>query len=107
MSLASFHKGNVYFRTHNLLCTGDGTPAIKWGSTNVYTEDASGKPVYDWTILDHIFDTYLSNGVRPYVQIGFMPKALSPKPDPYQHHWTPGTEYNIDPRRLGVSANGL
>ncbi len=85
---------NVYFRTHNLLCTGDGTPAIKWGSTNIYTEDANGKPVYDWTIVDHIFDTYLKAGVRPYVQIGFMPKALSPKPDPYQHHWTPGAEYN-------------
>src|SRR5438128_11035123 len=38
---------NVYFRTHNLLCTGDGTAAIKWGSTNAYTEDASGKPIYD------------------------------------------------------------
>ena len=30
----------VYFRTHNLLTTGDGTPALKWGSTNAYTEDA-------------------------------------------------------------------
>src|SRR5690349_24640182 len=32
----------VYFRTHNLLTTGDGTPALKWGSTNAYTEDAQG-----------------------------------------------------------------
>src|SRR5687767_12920843 len=29
----------VYFRTHNLLTSGDGTPALKWGSTNAYTED--------------------------------------------------------------------
>src|SRR5438874_212804 len=56
-----------YFRTHNLLCTGDGTPALKWGSTNAYTEDAEGKPIYDWKILDAIFDTYLHNGIRPYV----------------------------------------
>src|SRR5438128_12463159 len=48
----------VYFRAHNLLTTGDGTPALKWGSTNAYTEDARGNPVYDWTILDRIFDTY-------------------------------------------------
>ena len=34
----------VYFRTHNLLTTGDGTPALKWGCTNAYTEDAQGKP---------------------------------------------------------------
>ncbi|MBP0575541.1 hypothetical protein J8J27_32970, partial [Mycobacterium tuberculosis] len=42
-------------RTHNLLTTGDGTPALKWGSTNAYTEDADGNPVYDWTIMDQIF----------------------------------------------------
>src|SRR6185436_9141005 len=29
-----------YFRAHSLLVTGDGTPALKWGSTNAYTEDA-------------------------------------------------------------------
>ena len=38
--------------------SGDGTPALKWGSTGVYSEDAEGKPRYDWTILDRIFDTY-------------------------------------------------
>ena len=82
-----------YFRTHNLLTSGDGTPALKWGSTNAYTEDAQGRPVYDWTITDRIFDTYLQRGVKPYVQIGFMPEALSVKPIPYQHHWTPAAKY--------------
>jgi len=85
---------SVYFRSHNLLCTGDGTPALKWGSTNAYTEDAQGRPVYDWAILDRIFDTYLSRGLRPYAQIGFMPEALSVKPEPYQHDWRPGLKYN-------------
>jgi xylan 1,4-beta-xylosidase len=84
----------VYFRAHNLLTTGDGTPALKWGSTNAYTEDASGKPVYDWTILDRIFDTYRDRGIKPYAQIGFMPQALSVKPEPYQHEWRPGLPYN-------------
>ena len=84
----------IYFRTHNLLTTGDGTPALKWGSTNAYSEDAQGNPVYDWSILDRIFDTYLRRGVKPYVQIGFMPKALSSKPEPYQHHWTPTAKYD-------------
>ena len=85
---------NVYFRAHNLLTSGDGTPALKWGSTGVYVEDAGGKPTYDWTILDRIFDTYLQTGVRPYVEIGFMPKALSLHPEPYQHHWTPIARYD-------------
>ena len=83
----------VYFRTHNLLCTGDGTPALKWGSTNAYTEDANGNPIYNWKILDEIFDTYRDAGVRPYAQIGFMPKALSTNPEPYQHDWRPGQDY--------------
>jgi xylan 1,4-beta-xylosidase len=82
-----------YFRTHNLLNTGDGTPALKWGSTNAYTEDATGRPIYDWTILDRIFDATLAAGVKPYAQIGFMPQALSTQPEPYQHQWRPGFPY--------------
>jgi len=91
--LGQLAPNNVYFRTHNLLNSGDGTPALKWGSTGVYAEDAQGQPVYSWTILDRIFDTYRACGVRPYVEIGFMPEALSIKPEPYQHHWTPKARY--------------
>ena len=93
-NLGELRPQTVYFRTHNLLTTGDGTPALKWGSTNAYTEDANGKAVYDWTIIDRIFDTYLERGVKPYVQIGFMPKALSTNPEPYQHKWTPTAKYD-------------
>ena len=84
----------VYFRAHNMLTSGDGTAALKWGSTNAYTEDAQGRPVYDWTITDRIFDAYLARGVRPYVQLGFMPEALSINPQPYRHHWTPKAKYD-------------
>ena len=55
--LGEMKPKGVYFRAHNLLTTGDGTPSLKWGSTNAYTEDADGKPIYDWTITDRIFDT--------------------------------------------------
>jgi xylan 1,4-beta-xylosidase len=92
--LGSMKPKEVFFRAHSLLVTGDGTPALKWGSTNAYTEDAQGNPVYDWKIVDGIFDAYLKNGVRPYVQIGFMPQALSVKPEPYRHHWTPLAKYD-------------
>lgn len=91
--LGKLSPGNVYFRAHNLLCSGDGTPALKWGSTGVYAEDAEGRPVYTWTILDRIFDTLLNAGVKPFVEIGFMPKDLSIKPEPYQHNWAPGKRY--------------
>jgi xylan 1,4-beta-xylosidase len=92
--LGELKPKQVYFRTHNLLTSGDGTPALKWGSTGAYREDAEGRPIYDWTILDRIFDTYLERGVRPYAQIGFMPKDLSVKPEPYQHQWTPRARYD-------------
>src|ERR1035437_704734 len=55
----------VHFRAHNLMNTGDGTAALKWGSTNMYTEDKDGKPVYSWTIIDKIFDTYVERKIKP------------------------------------------
>lgn len=83
----------TFFRAHSLLSSGDGTPALKWGSTGVYGEDGRGRPIYDWTILDRIFDTYRASGLHPYVQMGFMPEALSVHPAPYRHHWKPGDNY--------------
>ncbi len=93
--LSTLSQDTVYVRCHNLLTTGDGTPALKWGSTNAYTEDDAGNPIYDWTITDRIFDTYCERGMRPLAQIGFMPKALSTQPEPYQHTWTPGGKNSI------------
>lgn len=92
--LAQLSSVPVHIRPHSLLVTGDGKAALKWGSTNAYTEDASGKPIYDWKIVDEIFDTYLKAGAKPFVEIGFMPEALSIKPQPYKHNWQPGNQYN-------------
>ena len=93
--LQALSPGTVFIRTHNLLTSGDGRPALKWGSTGVYTEDDQGRPQYNWAILDHIFDTYLDKGLRPYVQIGFMPEALLTHPKPYQHEWVPGGRHPL------------
>src|ERR1051326_8262871 len=96
--LAALSASQVYIRTHFMLASGDGTPGLKWGSTNAYTEDAAGKPVFDWTITDRIFDTYLQAGAKPFVEIGFMPQALSSKPEPYRPTWIPGApnrDYSI------------
>src|SRR5688572_659303 len=93
-ALAKASPTPVYVRTHNLLTTGDGTPALKWGSTNAYTEDANGRPIYDWTIVDRIIGTYLERGMKPLVEIGFMPAALTTHTGPYRHQWQPGDNYN-------------
>ena len=91
--IAALSPVPVYVRAHSLLVTGDGIPALKWGSTNAYTEDANGNPVYNWRIIDSIFDTYIQRGMKPLAQIGFMPEALSTKPTPYKHNWKPGDPY--------------
>ena len=91
--MASLSPVPVYVRTHNLMTSGDGTPALKWGSTNMYTEDTHGKPVYNWAIVDSIFDSYVSRKMKPLAQIGFMPEALSTNPQPYQHDWKPGDKF--------------
>ncbi len=58
--IAALSPVRVNIRAHNMLTSGDGTPGLKWSSTNAYTEDANGKPVYNWKIVDSIFDTYVS-----------------------------------------------
>lgn len=94
MELGNMRPGQVYFRAHNLMTTGDGAPDFKWGSTNLYTVK-DGKTVYDWSIIDKIVDTYRARGIHPYLEIGFMPQALSSAPEgvPYRHAWKPGADY--------------
>ncbi|WP_373990322.1 hypothetical protein [Duganella sp. BuS-21] len=91
--IAALSPVPVYVRAHNLMTSGDGSYALKWGSTGMYSEDKDGKPVYNWTIVDQIFDTYVERKMKPLAQIGFMPQALSQRPQPYQHQWKPGTPY--------------
>jgi xylan 1,4-beta-xylosidase len=83
----------VYVRVHNLLTTGGGSASLKWGSTNAYTEDSSGHAIYSWTIVDRIFDTFHAAGIKPLVEIGFMPEALSTHPEPYRHNFPNGSIY--------------
>jgi xylan 1,4-beta-xylosidase len=93
--LAELSPGPVYVRAHSLLNTTEGPPsAFKWGSTNVYTEDAQGNPVYNWVLMDSIVDIWVNRGIKPFMEIAFMPKALSTNPEPYRHNWKPGDPYN-------------
>ena len=88
--LSTLSPAPVYMRVHNLLTTGDGSSSLKWGSTNAYTEDAQGRPIYNWTITNQIFDAFRAAHVRPLVEIGFMPEALSTHPEPYRHSFPKG-----------------
>jgi len=80
----------VTIRAHHLLTSGNGVPELKWSSSNVFSLDANGKPVYDFTITDQTFDEFAKAGVRPMVELGFMPKDLAatvPGIAEYQLHY--------------------
>ena len=59
------------------------------GFTGAYREDADGNPVYDWTILDRIFDTYLHAACGRTRRSASCRRLFRLKPEPYQHRWTP------------------
>jgi xylan 1,4-beta-xylosidase len=83
-TLANINPEKVYLRQHFLLASGDGKPSLKWSSSNVYTEDSAGNAVYDWRIMDEMMDAIVASGCRPLIEIGFMPKDLSVRPEPYK-----------------------
>lgn len=90
--LADLSPVPVYVRTHNLLTSKGGSPGpdLKWGFTNAYSEDKNGKPIYNWIVVDSIIDAIVLRGMKPLMEIGFMPKDLSSKPEPYEHYWSNG-----------------
>jgi len=82
----------VYIRTHNLLTSKGNSPGpdLKWSFTDAYKEDKNGHPIYNWITIDSIVDNYIQRGMKPLMEIGFMPKDLSSHPEPYEHTWSAG-----------------
>jgi xylan 1,4-beta-xylosidase len=60
--------------------------AIFHDENGVYYEDEHSAPVYNWSYVDRIYDGLLHNGVRPFVEVSFMPKALASQTD-YHPFW--------------------
>ncbi len=69
--------GLHYLRFHGILDDENG----------VYTEDEHGNPVYNFAYVDQIYDGLLAQGVRPVVEISFMPKKLAFNPDALHPFW--------------------
>jgi xylan 1,4-beta-xylosidase len=61
--------------------------AILHDEVGVYNEDDHGNPVYNFSYVDQIYDGLLKNGVRPFVEISFMPKKLAFNPDALHPFW--------------------
>ncbi|MBN1581741.1 MAG: beta-xylosidase, partial [Anaerolineae bacterium] len=93
--LGQMSDAPYFIRCHFLLCSGDGTGGPKWGSTNVYTEDQQGNPIYSWQIIDRILDAIVKTGCVPFIELGFMPQALTSAPPelPYEGAQAEGWRY--------------
>src|ERR1700683_606447 len=51
--------------------------AILHDEVGLYDEDKHGNPVYNFSYIDQIYDGLLENGVRPFVELSFMPRKLA------------------------------
>ncbi len=57
--------------------------AIFLDEMGVYDEDSAGRPVYNFSYVDQVYDGLLQNRVRPFVELSFMPKKLASKDAPH------------------------
>jgi xylan 1,4-beta-xylosidase len=63
--------------------------AIFDDEVGVYAEDAQNRPSYNWSYVDQIYDGLLDNGVRPFVEMSFMPRALAASLQPHAFWYHP------------------
>jgi xylan 1,4-beta-xylosidase len=85
--------------------------AIFHDEVGVYDEDAAGKPIYNFSYIDQIYDGLLQAGVRPFVELSFMPKKLAAEND-IQAFWykpivSPPKDYNKWGELVGQFAKHL
>ena len=71
---------------------------------DVYNEDEHGNPVYNFTLVDTIYDGLLAHGVRPFVELDFMPRELAFNPDDLHVFWY---KPNVSPPKDYLKWDGL
>jgi xylan 1,4-beta-xylosidase len=78
--------------------------AILHDEAGAYDEDASGKPVYNFSYVDQIYDALLANRVRPFVELSFMPKKLASDTNALHPFWY---KQNVSPPKDWGKWDGL
>ena len=63
--------------------------AIFQDENGVYDMDSAGRAVYNWSYVDQIYDGLLHNGVRPFVELSFMPRKLAASLQPHPFWYAP------------------
>src|SRR3989442_7685230 len=93
-TIGAFAERPYHVRSHYIFNSGIGWSLPHWGAGNVYHEDAAGRPFYDFSIADEVYDAVVGAGHRPLVELAFTPPALlaedaekrlaiSPSPSPW------------------------
>ncbi len=77
-TIGAFAEQPYYVRPHYIFMSGIGWSLPHWGAGNVYHEDATGIPFYDFSIADQVYDAIVQAGHHPLVELGFTPRALVP-----------------------------
>ncbi len=83
------HTGFTYVRFHAILDDENG----------VYDEDAQGRPVYNLSYVDQIYDGLLENHVKPFVELSFMPRKLAANLAPHPFWYKPLPSPPKDPAK--------
>lgn len=73
--------------------------AIFHDENGVYSEDAAGRPVYNFNQADLIYDGLLEHHVKPYVELSFMPRQLAARPADHPFWYKPSVAPPKDPAR--------
>jgi xylan 1,4-beta-xylosidase len=68
----------------------------------VYDEDAQGRPVYNFSYVDRVYDGLLENGVKPFVELSFMPRKLAANLTPHPFWYKPFLSPPNDPAKWGA-----
>jgi len=53
----------------------------------MFNRDKDGKPFYNFSYIDQIYDGLLDHGVKPFIELGFMPGAMTSDPKALQDFW--------------------
>ncbi len=83
------HTDFTYVRFHAILDDENG----------VYDEDAQGRPVYNFSYVDQIYDGLLENHVKPFIELSFMPRKLAANLKPHPFWYKPLPSPPKDPAK--------
>ncbi len=102
LKIAHTQLGTQYVIAHGILSDDQRT----------YTEDAKGNQRNDWSYVDNTYDTILQLGMKPFVQLDFMPQALASKPRatmiaPFQSNASPPKDYRKWSKLIAALAEHL